>query len=356
MNFWENNIHVQRSTKCRNKRNAEVVERAFRTQIARNEFGIDAKKPVPTYNAAMKEFLLWCQTEHAARPATTRRYATSSKALIEYFGDKSLDQITPDDVQKFKQWRSKQKKQAPNTKLRKSKKAASNAVIKPATVNRELACLKIVFNHFIKQDVIAKNPVSRVKFLQENNENFVVLSPSDEKVYLLACSQPLQDVAGLMLDCGCRPDEIYRLRKSDVNLDGGFLLIPDGKTQAARRRIPLTARAVTILESRINNSNGDYLFAGGRNGDDVKNPIVKLNNAHSGALKWSDLKKFRIYDLRHTFASRMAMAGVDLVTLAALLGHSRVQMVMRYAHPVEAHKIDAVAKLESYNAAKQKSG
>ena len=213
MNFWEGNVHVQRSTKCKNKRDAEAVERAFRTQIAKGELGIEAKKPVPFFSAAMKEFLHWCQTEHAAKPATARRYATSSKALIEYFGDKPLDQITPDDVQKFKQWRSKQKKQPPTKKLKKNKKAASNATIKPATVNRELACLKIVFNHFIKQDVIAKNPVSRVKFLQENNENFVVLSPSDEKVYLLACSQPLQDVAALMLDCGCRPDEIFRLQK-----------------------------------------------------------------------------------------------------------------------------------------------
>jgi integrase len=83
---------------------------------------------------------------------------------------------------------------------------------------------------------------------------------------------------------------------------------------------------------------------------------VKLNNAHAGALKRTGLKKFRIYDLRHTFASRMAMAGVDLVTLAALLGHSRVQMVMRYAHPVEVHKIDAVAKIESFNVAKRKAG
>jgi integrase len=80
---------------------------------------------------------------------------------------------------------------------------------------------------------------------------------------------------------------------------------------------------------------------------------VKLNNAHSGALKRTGLKRFRIYDLRHTFASRMAMAGVDLVTLAALLGHSRVQMVMRYAHPVESHKIDAITKLENFNYAKK---
>jgi integrase len=248
----------------------------------------------------MNEFLNWSRNEHAAKPATTRRYETSSKAMIEYFADSPLDCISPDDVEKFKQWRSKQKKQAPNKKLNKNKKAASKAVIKPATVNRELACLKIVFNHFIKQDVIAKNPVSRVKFLQENNENFVVLSASDEKVYLLACSQPLQDVAALMLDCGCRPDEIYRLRKSNVNLDGGFLTVQDGKTRSARRRIPMTARAKAILETRIDNAKGEYLFAGGRNCNDVKNPIVKLNNAHAGALKRTGLNKFRIYDLRHT--------------------------------------------------------
>jgi integrase len=172
----------------------------------------------------------------------------------------------------------------------------------------------------------------------------------------MACSQPLQDVAALMLDCGCRPEEIYRLQKSDVNLDGNFLTIQEGKTKAARRRIPLTARAKAILENRIENAKGDYLFAGGRGCKDVNRPIVKLYNAHAGALKRTRLKKFLIYDFRHTFASRMAMAGVDLVTLAALLGHSRIQMVMRYAHPFEAHKIDAVAKLESFNAAKRKAG
>ena len=61
------------------------------------------------------------------------------------------------------------------------------------------------------------------------------------------------------------------------------------------------------------------------------------------------IRKFRIYCLRYTLASRMAMAGVDLVTLAALLGHSRIEMVVRYAHPVEEHKMDAIKKLEEFN-------
>lgn len=158
-----------------------------------------------------------------------------------------------------------------------------------------------------------------------------------------------------MLDCGCRPDEIYSLKKDSVNLEHNYLKITDGKTPAARRRIPLTVRAKLILQNRIANAEGDYLFAGGRGAKDGEKPIVKLNAAHHGAVKRAKLNHFRLYDLRHTYASRMAMAGVDLVTLAALLGHSRVQMTMRYAHPSESHKIDAVAKLERFNSEKEKA-
>ncbi len=157
-----------------------------------------------------------------------------------------------------------------------------------------------------------KNPVSRVKFLQENNEIFVVVSPDEERLYLMAASQPLQDVATLMLETGARPDEIGKLRQQDVNLEKSFISIPDGKTRAVRRRIPLTARASSVLEKRVANAKGDYLFLGGRTGD-IDKPIVKLNAAHNGAIARMGLKKFRLYDFRHTFASRMAMAGVNLV-------------------------------------------
>ena len=60
----------------------------------------------------------------------------------------------------------------------------------------------------------------------------------------------------------------------------------------------------------------------------------------------------RLYGCRHTFATRAAEAGVDLVTPAALLGHSRVQMVMRYAHPTEEHQFNAMKKMEAYRDAK----
>jgi integrase len=73
-----------------------------------------------------------------------------------------------------------------------------------------------------------------------------------------------------------------------------------------------------------------------------------VNNAHDRAVRDSTVVTFRLYDLRHTWATRAAMSGIDLVTLAAMLGHSRIQMVLRYAHPTQEHQHQAMEKLEQF--------
>ena len=294
----------------------------------------------------MKDFLEWSKHEHAAHPATHRRYETSSKALLRYFNETPLDQINPDNVEQFKLWRIKQKKSPPAKKVKKLGTAAkTDKALKPATVNRELACLKMMLNYFIKSDVLTKaNPVSRVKFLAENNEQMRVLTPDEEKLYLLAASQPLQDIATLMVETGMRPEEVCRIRRDNVNLEHNYLYNPYGKTKAAMRKVPLSDKAAAVLANRLEGVTGDYLFQG--RGGDV--PIVKVNNAHTATVNRSGVSHFRLYDLRHTWATRAAMAGVDLVTLAAMLGHSRVQMVMRYAHPTEEHQFQAMQKVQKF--------
>nr|MDQ3818777.1 site-specific integrase [Acidobacteriota bacterium] len=222
----------------------------------------------------------------------------------------------------------------------------SNKTIRPATVNRELACLKILFNYFIKADVLTKtNPVSRVKYFDEDNEQMRVLTLDEEKRYLLAASQPLCDIATLMLETGMRPEEVCRIRRDNVHLERGYVFNPYGKTKAAKRKIPLTGRAQEVLRRRLAKVKGEYLFPGRGISDQ---PIVKVNNAHVSTIERCGVRRFRLYDLRHTWATRAAMAGVDLVTLAAMLGHSRVQMVMRYAHPTEEHQFNAMQKLQVF--------
>ncbi len=332
-NFRFNGRKIQMSTKTCNRQAAKEIEAAYRVKLAKGEVGIEEKIKAPNFKQAMKDFLAWSKSEHSAHPNTYIRYQIASKPLLRYFNDIPLDKITSDNVEKYKTTRSKQKGIRTERKL------------KPATVNRELACLKALFN----RHKYLVNPVREVKYLNEESDQLTVLTVDEQEQYLLAASQPLRDIATLMLETGMRPEEVYRIRKENVHLDQGYLYNPYGKTKAAKRKVPLSERAIQILEQRWRACNGQFIFSGRKNKRGEKDKaILKVNNAHYSALERSKVRDFRLYDLRHTWASRMAMAGVDLVTLAALLGHSKLAMVTRYAHPTEAHQFEALKKLQAF--------
>jgi integrase len=138
--------------------------------------------------------------------------------------------------------------------------------------------------------------------------------------------------------------------RANVHLAEGYIFNPFGKTKAAKRRIALTAAAREVIRKRIKEAKGCFLFPHLK---DANIPMLKVNNAHDGTLKRSKVARFRLYDLRHTWATRAAMSGVDLVTLAAILGHAQIQMVLRYAHPTQQHQAQAMQRVEEFNAAKQ---
>ena len=332
---------IRQSSGVRNKQDAKDIAAAYRTKLARGEVGLTEPEPpkeIPRFVAAMATFLEWSELEYAAHPATHRRYVVSSKALLRYFGNKPLDSIQSDDVETFKVQRAKQKKLPAG----RATKRSSMATIRPATVNRELSMLHHLFNHF---DALldGRNPVRKVRKLDEDNQQDRVLTRDEERLYLLAASQPLQDIAVLMLETGMRPEEVCRIARQNVHLDAGYVFNPFGKTKAARRKVWLNETATVVISRRLQKAEGEYLFPGR-----VKNkPIVKVNAAHTSAVRRSGIAKCTLYSLRHTWATRAAQSGVDIVTLAAMLGHSSTRMVMRYVHPTEEHQIAAVMKIQA---------
>jgi integrase len=143
-----------------------------------------------------------------------------------------------------------------------------------------------------------------------------------------------------------RPEEVFNLKRDDVNLGDAFLTIHRGKTPAARRRISLTKAAATMLRARLAAYVGSpYVYP---HSDDPARPLPNVHGAHHRALTNSKVAPFRLYDLRHTWATRAAECGIDPVTLAAMLGHSRIQMVLRYAHPTQIHQTSAMERLETH--------
>ncbi len=273
MKFTFDGQLIQQSTKVANKRDALQVEAAFRHELALGRIGIKPKKDAPTFADAALNFLQWSKVHHAER-ATERREAFAVQVLIEFFGKKKTDLIEAKDIEKFVVWRSRQTS-------RKTKD-----FITRGTVNRELITLKKIFKRLVNEEILRSNPAQTVKLLKENDAEFYVLSDDEEKRYLLAAPQPLQDVAILMLQSGMRCGEIYRIKRSEVFLDKGFLKVTKGKTKASVRQVHLSAKASEVLRGRLQRFKGENLFP--QNDEDFRHATETIEqDAHSdnGAVK-----------------------------------------------------------------------
>jgi integrase len=329
MKFYFDGELVQQSTKCSNKRDAQTIESAFRTQLALGKIGIEPKKEIPTFEQAVKDFLEWSKIEHSK--GSQSRYHFACLPLQNYFGKVKVNKIETRDIEKYVIWRSSQKS-------RKTKE-----FITRETINFELLALKIIFKRLMDAKVLRDNPLKAIKQLSENERNFHVLSREEERLYLLACPQPLQDVAILMLETGMRCNEVYQLCKKDVFLFQGFLQVTKGKTKSSIRRVHLSDKAKKVLTARISKFDGENLFP--QNDVDGEKATATLNHLHLTTIRRLGLN-FRLYDCRHTFATRALESGVNLLVLSSILGHANLKMVSRYAHPSEQHKADAIRQMQ----------
>ncbi len=335
MKFTFDGQLVQKSTKVANRRDALTIESAYRTQLALGKIGIKPKKDAPIFAKAIEDYLVWSKVEHSQKPNSFVRIEFSCKPLIEFFGKAKVNRIEPKDVEKFVIWRSGQIS-------RKTKK-----MITRDTVNFELITLKSVFKRLVLAGTLTRSPAQGVKQLAENERSFHVLTDEEEKIYLMACPQPLQDLAILMLETGMRPAEIYHLRRENVAIEKGFLQVTGGKTKSSNRKVWLSDKALKVLHFRLERFKFEYLFPKGET--DGAGATHQLNPQHRETLERVGLK-FRLYDCRHTFATRALDDGIDLLTLASMLGHSNLDQVTRYAHPSETRKNDAIQQMQKRTA------
>ncbi len=336
-NFVFQGIRYQESTRTITREAALQIEATRKAELASLRSSETPTRIAIRFTEFVKtEFDSWCAVEHKDRPSTYARYMRSVQVLNAFFGSQALQAISAGAVEKYKIQRSQQKR----------KHARDGHLVTPAAVNRDLAVLRILFNYALRLGIVTTNPVIGVRFFREHQNHLRVLSPDEEQRYLSTASPLLHDVAVVMLETGMRPGEIYHLRKLDVDLDLASVQVRSGKTANAARYIPLTARACEILKMRLHHAQTEWLFPCPFNSS---KPVLDVRKAHDAAVRRAKLSlPFRLYDLRHTALSRMAMAGIDLPTLKELAGHSQIQMTMRYVHPTPEHKRRAMEKFERY--------
>jgi integrase len=113
----------------------------------------------------------------------------------------------------------------------------------------------------------------------------------------------------------------------------------------------MTDDVLAILRKRAKGGTGDgapFVFPSPHN---TQEPIGSVKKAHRATVLRAGIKgHFRLYDLRHTFATRAVASGADLPTLSALLGHASILMTMRYVHPAAEQKRIAIERFEKFRA------
>ncbi len=270
-----------------------------------------------SFEQAAQHFLKWCEAvEYARRRNTAQRIITSFASLRAHFGSTPVHLIGVAAVEAYKAHR------------------LTVQLVQPVTVRNDLNALSVFFARYAMPHGWAKqNPVSAVRrpsAVEAQREH--VLTEEEERKYFAAAAnnQALYDLARLMLNQGCRPDELLSARVEHVDLKRCTLQIAGGKSRAARRLLPLTSESLSLLKRRIGDRKDGWLFPSPRN-DRPGQHQTKLNNAHDKACLAAGVS-FVLYDLRHTFATRYAAADPNPHTLAKIMGWSTVTMASRYIH------------------------
>ena len=155
---------------------------------------------------------------------------------------------------------------------------------------------------------------------------------------LQKCSRSLRLAVVVALNTGLRKSELQSLRWGDIYYEQEVIRICNSEN-GEPRDIPMNEAVKVAILSMPRHPEGAYVFCG-------KDGIpYNFRKAFETAVKRAGISDFRWHDLRHTYASHLAMAGVDLNTIRELLGHKSLAMTQRYSHLSKGHKAKAAGIL-----------
>ena len=276
------------------------------------------KKDNPYLGDFIEEYLDYYRANR--RPRSVERHETSWVSLEPVFAKKRLSEITSLDLERYRRNRQKVGKS-------------------DVTINRELALMRNIYSMAIEWGKAEKNPVKGVKLARENNQRIRYLSHDEEERLVRTCKGPLRPVVITAIHTGFRKTELLSLTWDDVDFERATVAVKAGYAKNGESRsIPMNELLKQTLEE-VRISEGAVFRS--RTGQ----PYKSIRTAFTSALKRAEIEDFTFHDLRHTFASRLVMGGVDLPTVKELMGHKDITMTLRYAHLSDRHKQKAVEVL-----------
>lgn len=302
-----------------------------------------------------QEYTTWSEAHHQWSNEHIQRLNRMKECL-----DLPLSDINARIIEK---WRAKRLKEG----------------ISPNSVNRDVSSIRSTLAKAVEWGIISEHPFEKLKPLKvDRSPNIRYLTEEEEQRLRQALDerenkireerssanawraqreyellpdlsiQPFADYLKplilLSLNTGARQGELFRLHWDDIDFDKkSVALVMRGKRKSHTRHIPLNKEANRVLTAwrEMHPNAYKYVFPS-KNGEKFDNIQTSWENVK----KLAKLKNFRWHDMRHHFASRLVMKGVPLNTVRELLGHTNLEMTLRYAHLAPEQKEKAVALLD----------
>jgi integrase len=308
------------------KREAESFRARWRILLETGENARPASESPQTFTEAMAAFLEFSALNKESYKSDVSR----SSPLVDFFGERSLEQIGTLDVERYK-------------KLRVTATSGRGRPLAKATINKELQLLSRVLNYARESgalDSARLRPAIR-QFKVENHQLEYLTREEAEALHnVLVEHYPyLLDIFTVAIGTGMRKTEVLTLRKSQADFGAGVIHLLKTKSMRARQ-IPMTDAVRRTLE-RLSGAKGDWFFPNPETGK----PFVDLRKSLKSACKLAGIRNYTMHKLRHTFGTWLAAENVNIVTIRDLLGHADLKTTDRYLHAVGRHTREAINKL-----------
>ena len=243
--------------------------------------------------------------------------------LLPFFKDRLLEEISMQDVNRYKSRRSKS--------------------VTRSTVNRELDCLKSMFRRAIEWEYLEKSPAEGVSKFRLPKKIPMWLNPEACARLLEAAEGQMRTLIALGVYAGLRRGEMFGLTWDRVDLRRRQMtILGKGRNDQFKERVlGISAELSKILSQHPRHIHSDYVLH-----SPSGKPWRDVRTSYWNTLKKADLPKIRFHDLRHSFGTNLVAAGVDLRTIQELMGHESISTTAQYMHAAPERSLDAVDRLK----------
>jgi integrase len=320
-------IRIRKAARAANRSEALEREREERRKV---ESGVPLESAIPMFREFSGEFVNTYAVNNNKPSEVASKRMIVRVHLEPEFGGFRLNAIGPREIEAYK-----------------AKKLLAG--LSPKTINNHLTVLRRVLAVACEWGKLASVP--HVRWLRTPAPEFDFLTFEEAARLVAAADAEWRSMILLAMRTGLRQGELLGLRWDDVDLIAGRLMVRRSAVRGVigtpkngkSREIPLSDDAIAALRSLSSRFRGELVFekADGRllTKGDCKHPLRR-------ACCKAGLRQIGWHMLRHTFASHLAMRGVALKAVQELLGHSTMEMTMRYAHLSPDVRRDAVRLLD----------